>query len=106
MPNTVWFISYKLAEGTPVPDYLAASKEVNDEILSKQKGFVSWDVLADGDTWVDLVTWETPGDAKKAETAGQGNPISQKYYSMIDFKSLTNRIYSVEKSYPKANGGR
>ncbi len=99
MSNTVWFISYKLAEGASVQDYLLSSKEVHDEILSKQKGFISWKVLADGDTWVDLVTWETPKDAKNAETAGQGNPIAQRYYSLMDFNGMKNQVYSVEKDY-------
>ncbi len=35
MSNAVWFISYKLKEGTSVPDYLAASPKVHDEIRSK-----------------------------------------------------------------------
>ncbi len=99
MSNTVWIISYKLVEGASVPDYLLASEKVNNEILSKQKGFISWEVLLDGDTWVDLVVWDTPEDAKNAETAGGTNPIAQEYYSYMDFSSLKNQVYSVEKSY-------
>ncbi|HBU11272.1 MAG TPA: hypothetical protein DEB31_00595 [Clostridiales bacterium] len=99
MSNAVWFISYKLLEGASVPDYLVASQKVHDEILSKQKGFISWRVLKDGDTWVDMVTWETPEDAKNAETAGQSNPIAQAYYSLMDFNNMQNQMYMVEKSY-------
>lgn len=99
MSNAVWFISYKLVEGTSVPDYLHASEKVNNEILSKQKGFISWKVLRDGDTWVDLITWETMEDAKNAETAGQNNPVALKYYSFIDMESCKNQPFLVEKSY-------
>jgi len=99
MSNAVWFISYKLVEGASVPDFLIALEKVHDEILSKQKGFISWKVLVDGDTWVDLVTWETPDDAKNAETAGETNPIAHKFYSYIDMESCKNQHFSVEKSY-------
>ncbi len=97
MSNVVWFISYKLVEGASVPDFLLASEKVHNEILSKQKGFISWKVLADGDTWVDLVTWETMEDAKNGETAGEANPIAQKFYSFIE--SCEHQHFSVEKSY-------
>jgi len=99
MSNAVWFISYKLVEGASVPDFLIALEKVHDEILSKQKGFISWKVLVDGDTWVDLVTWETSDDAKNAETAGETNPIAHKFYSYIDMESCKNQHFSVEKSY-------
>jgi len=99
MSNAVWFISYNLVEGASVPDFLIALEKVHDEILSKQKGFISWKVLVDGDTWVDLVTWETPDDAKNAETAGETNPIAHKFYSYIDMESCKNQHFSVEKSY-------
>lgn len=99
MSNAIWFISYKLVEGASVPDFLQASEKVHNEILSKQKGFISWQVLASGDTWVDLVTWETMEDAKNAETAGQTNPIAQNFYSFIDMKSCKNQPFSVEKNY-------
>jgi len=99
MSNAVWFISYKLVEGASVPDFLHASEKVHDEILSKQKGFISWKVLADGDTWVDLITWETADDAKNGETAGAANPIAQEFYSFINPESCKEQHFSLEKSY-------
>lgn len=99
MSNVVWFISYKLVEGASVPEFLLASEKVHDEILSKQKGFISWKVLVDGDTWVDLITWETMDDAKNGETAGATNPNAQKYYSFIDMESCKVQAFYVEKSY-------
>ncbi len=86
-------------EGASVQAYLAASQKVRDEILGIQKGFISWQVLKDGDTWADLIIWETPEDAKNAETAGQGNPNAQEYYSYMDFSSMKNQMFTVEKSY-------
>jgi len=97
MSKTVWFISYKLKEGKSEADFLAASEKCNNEVLSQQKGFISWDVLRGGDTWVDLVTWETLEDAKAGETAGAQNPAAKDFYSFIDFKSIKHQIYSVER---------
>jgi len=100
MSNAIWFISYKLVEGASVPDFLVALENCNNAVLSKKKGFISWKALVDGDTRVDLVTWETMEDAINAE--GDGNdvdPIAQKFYSFIDFSTLKMQAFSVEKSY-------
>jgi len=56
-------------------------------------------VLVDGNTWVDLVTWKTIDDAKNAEKGGDSNPVAEKFYSFIDFKSLKHQLFSIEKSY-------
>jgi len=99
MSNAVWVISYKLVEGASVPDFLLASEKVNNEVLSKQKGFISWKILREGDTWIDIVTWETMDDAAKDETAGEGNPAALAFYAFIDFNSIKQQCLSVEKSY-------
>ena len=100
MSKAVWFISYKLKKGASVPDFLLASKKCNDEVLSKKKGVISWQVLVKDDTWVDLVTWKTMEDAKNAEKDdGKPNPVAQEFYSFINFNSLKHQLYSVEKSY-------
>lgn len=99
MAQAYWFISYELKEGVSVDEFLAASKECSDEVLSKQKGFISWEVLRDGDTWVDLVKWESAEDAKKGETAGAGNPASRKFYSYINIKTCKLRPFSIEATH-------
>jgi len=100
MSKAVWFISYKLVEGASVSDFLLASEKTHNEVLSKKKGFVSWEVLVDGDTWVDLVTWESMDDAINAEKDdGNTNPIAQKFYSFIDPNSLKPQAFSIKKSY-------
>lgn len=99
MSNAIWFISYKLKKAASVEDFLIASKKCHDEVLSKQKGFISWEVLRDGDTWVDLVTWETADDAKNGETAGANNPVAREFYSFINMNSCKLQLYSVEKKH-------
>jgi len=100
MSSAVWFISYKLVEGASVSDFLLASEKCHNEVLSKKKGFISWKVLAQGDTWVDLVDWETMEDAINAEKDdGEPDPIALRFYSFIDPASLKPQVFSVEKSH-------
>lgn len=99
MSNAIWFISFKLKKGASVEDFLTASKKCHDEVLSRQKGFISWEVLRDGDAWVDLVRWETVDDAKNGETAGANNPAAREFYSYINMSSCKLQLYSVEKSH-------
>ena len=99
MSHAVWFISYKLKKNVSEEAFLLASEKCNKEVLSKQKGFISWDVLRDGDTWVDLVKWETEEDAKNGETAGANNPAAQEFYSFINMNSCKLQLYCVEKSH-------
>ena len=100
MSKAIWFISYKLVEGASVSDFLLAQEKCNNEVLSRKKGFISWQALKQDDTWVDLVTWETMEDAMSGED-DQGNipPIAQKFYDFINPASLKLEIFSVEKSY-------
>ena len=100
MPGAVWFISYRLFEGASVPAFLVASEKCHNEVLSKKKGFVSWKVLSQGNTWVDMVTWETMEDAINAEKdSSPPDPVAQTFYSFINFKSLKSQIYSIEKEH-------
>jgi quinol monooxygenase YgiN len=100
MSNAIWIITYKLVKGASVEDFLVALEKTNQEVLSKKNGFISWKVLRDGDTWVDMVTWETIEDAKNAEHDGEApDPIAEKFYAFINFNSLKMRCFTIEKEY-------
>ena len=99
MSNAVMFITYKLAKDVSAQDFLLASKRVQDDFMSKQKGYLSWKVLADGDTWADLLTWETKEDAGNAMAAGGANADNQKFFALLDPESVKMHIFTVEKSY-------
>ena len=99
MSNAVMYITYKLAKDVPTQEFLLASEKVKDEFMSKQKGYISWKVLADGDTWADLLTWETKEDAGNAMAAGGANADNQKFFALLDPESVKMQIFTVEKSY-------
>ena len=100
MSKAIWFISYKLKKDASTEDFLLAQKECHDQVLSKKKGFISWQALSQGDTWVDLVTWETMEDAIAAENDGSApEPAAAKFYSFLNFNSMKMQAYTIEKDY-------
>jgi len=102
MPKAVWHISYKLVEGADVQDFLLASKKCHNDSLSRNKGFISWDVLRDGDIWVDYVTWETMEDANSAEgdeNEAAKHPSALAFYAFIDPYTIKSTSYTIEKKH-------
>lgn len=99
MANAVLFISFKLVKGASVPDFLLASEKLNNAFMSKQKGYISWKQLVDGEMWADLLTWETLDDAKKALDPSSTHALAEAFYAFIDQESCKVHLFSVEKSY-------
>lgn len=99
MSNAVLFITFNLVEGASVPDFLLASEKLNDGYMSKQKGYISWKQLLDGEVWADLLTWETMEDAKRVLESDSPNALAEKFYSFLDMESCKVHLFSVEKSY-------
>lgn len=83
MSKAVWNFSFKLKKGVSQEDFINATKELHDGVISKAKGFISWEQYLQGDTWTDFVVWENWDDANNATTIGEGNELTKKFYSMI-----------------------
>ena len=100
MPNAIFYVSYKLKKGASVPEFLQASERLNNEYISKQKGYISWKQVVDGDTWADFATFETMEDVKNFE-ANSANPgeLSLAFYSYINLNSCKVHYFTVERSY-------
>jgi len=102
MSNVVSFHTYKLKDGVSVPEFLLAVENLIKEHISKQKGYVSFQLLKEGDTWADSVTFETMDDFNAfLETENQMTAEMEKFASFLNFDTVTNRTYSIEKSYHK-----
>ena len=99
MSNAVMFISFNLAEGASVPDFLLAAEKLNNEFMSKQKGYISWKQLFDGETWADLLTWESMDDANNAMESSGTNALANEFFLFLDQESVKVHLYSVERSY-------
>ena len=99
MSNAIFYVSFKLKKGASIPDFLLAAEKLNDEYMSKQKGYISWEQLVDGDTWADLITFESIDDAKKVAESCETNDLAKAFYSYLNLNSCKTHIFSVEKSY-------
>lgn len=99
MPKTIWNFSFKLKKGVTQDDFVAATQKLHDEIISKAKGFISWEQYLQGDTWTDLVFWETPEDANHGTTVAEGSELAKKFYSMIQMNTCRALISTVVKTY-------
>jgi len=103
MSKAVFYCEYKLKKNTSVEDFLAASEKLNNEYISKQNGYISWEQWNDGDVWIDVIAFETMADAKGFEEKSNANPneLAMNFYSFINLMSCKVRYYSVERSYEK-----
>jgi hypothetical protein len=97
MSNVVFFNSYKLKKGVSVSDFLIAVENVNNNYISKQRGFISFKLLVDGETWADSTTFETMEDAKNFAGACEPNEFAEKFYSFLNLNSCKSNLFSIEK---------
>ena len=100
MAHGVFYCAYKLKKEASVPDFLQAAETLNNEYISKQKGYISWKQLVDGETWVDLLTFETLQDVKDFEAnSGNSGELAKNFYSYINLNSCKVNYFTVERSY-------
>lgn len=99
MAKAVWNFSFKLKKGVTQEDFIWATQKLHDEIISKAKGFISWEQYLQGDTWTDLVFWETPEDAENGTTVAEGSELSKNFYAMIQMNTCRALISTSVKRY-------
>ena len=99
MPNAVEFSAFKLKKGVAVSDFLCIADEFNEGFLSKQKGYVSRQLLVEGEKWADYVLWESVEDIHNAFKVAEKDEVAYKYLSCINLNSCTTNLFSIEKSY-------
>ena len=102
MPNAIYYVSFKLKKGAVVADFLAAAQRLNDEFISKQKGYISWKQCFDAknETWADCLTFETMDDLNNfLELSRNPDDIAMAFYSFINLSSCKTHHFSIERSY-------
>jgi len=101
MSDVVFSNTYKLKDGMSVPDFLLVFENLIKEHISKQQGYISCKLLADGDTWVDCVVFNTMDNLNAFLESSQSNSneLAEKFYSFLDFDTCKSNIYTVEKSF-------
>ncbi len=99
MKKAIFYVLFKLKKSTVVEEFLEAAKALNDGYMSKQKGYISWNQLVDGDTWADCIMFETLEDAKRVANPTEQNALASKFYSYLNLNSCKMHLYEIEKSY-------
>ena len=103
MSNAVFFNAYKLKKGSSPPDFLSAVEKLSEEIESKykHKGYISFQLLVDGETWADFSMWETMEGldafitSSREASANGTNETAENFYSFLNF----NRYFKARGSY-------
>jgi len=98
MANAIYYVSFKLKKDAIVEDFLLAAKKLNDGFISKQKGYVSWKQLRDGQIWADMCTFESMDDLNAfLEASKNPDEAALHFYSFINLPSCKSHMFLVEK---------
>jgi len=83
MSHVVMLIAFKLRKEASKSDFLQASDKIQEDYLSKCKGYISRTLFVNDDVWTDMLIWETMDDAEKAMMASQENASAVEFSSFI-----------------------
>ncbi|MEQ1849050.1 MAG: hypothetical protein ABL890_00465 [Candidatus Peribacteraceae bacterium] len=86
------FIQYKLASGVTEAMLQAAAKDVHAQWMSKQPGFISWEInlLGEEKGYMDIVRWESKDAAKNAEANMKDLPPDSPWFKCYDMTSIVS----------------
>lgn len=79
--------------------FIERTQSLHDEVISKAKGFISWEHYRQDKVWTDFVLWETEEDAKNAMTAGQGKEVTERFYACIQMQTCRALVSQFVKQY-------
>lgn len=99
MSKIVFFNSYKLKKGVSIPDFLIAVEKLNKDYISKQEGYVSFQLLRDGDRWADSTVFENMEAAKNFAKCTEPNELAEEFYSFLNLSTCRSNLFSTEQSY-------
>ena len=99
MAKTAWIFSYKLRKNVNEEQFIERTQRLHDEVISKAKGFISWEHYLQGDVWTDFVLWETEQDANDATKIGQGKEATENFYACIQMHTCRALISKLVKKY-------
>lgn len=99
MAKTAWIFSYKLKKNVSEERFIELTQKLHDEVISKAKGFISWEHYLQGNVWTDFVLWETEEDANNATKAGEGKEVTENFYACIQMNTCRALISQPVKKY-------
>lgn len=99
MTKTAWIFTYKLKKKISDEYFISCTQKLHDEVISKAKGFLSWEHYKQDAMWTDFVLWETEEDARNAMTIGQGKEVTNTFYDCIQMNTCRVLISNYVKKY-------
>ena len=87
MAKTAWIFSYKLKKNVTDEQFIELTQKLHDEVISKAKGFISWEHYLQDKTWTDFVLWVTEEDAQNATTICKGKEVTENFYACIQMNT-------------------
>lgn len=83
-------ISYELAVGVSKEHLLSVGKQIVNEWMKKQQGFISWEVNSSSDgKFTDIVCWDSKEAAKIAEKEMINIPNAAEWYRCYKQDSIS-----------------
>ncbi len=81
--TVVEWAPFALTPGTEEQKLLQASEALQQDFLSKQKGFLRRELLKGKDHWADLVFWASQEDAAQAVQNAASSPLCHAYFQLM-----------------------
>ena len=96
--KTGMIVSFKLKDGVSAEDLLGASDKIQEQYISKCKGFISRQLMLIEGVWTDWVIWETLPDAENSMAKSEENEAAKEFTSMVG-EIVEYSLYPLERSY-------
>ena len=85
-------ISYELAEGTSKEQLIHIAKQIVNDWMKKQVGFIKWEIHTNSDdSYTDIVYWQSKQDAKAAEKEMVHIPNAAAWYACYKEGSISSK---------------
>jgi len=85
-------ISYELADDVTKEQLLKVAKQIINDWMKHQAGFVKWEIHTNNDgSFTDVVYWESEQDAKNAEKEMVNIPNAMDWFSCYKEGTITSK---------------
>ena len=86
--------TFRLAEGTDLPSFLALDKRVQTKLVPKQPGFMRRTTARRGADWLVVTLWASEEAALAFAEASAGDPVRTAFEGSLAPRSLTTNRYT------------
>ena len=85
-------ITYELAENTTEDQLTKIAKQIVNDWMKNQAGFVNWEINKNSDgSYTDIVTWNSKADAKASEKEMVNIPNASAWFGCYKKGSISSK---------------